>query len=691
MKYLIFLTLICLPLISSISQNKESHEVKMLARREDGRVLLRWATTSPSSWLKGNTYGYTLEKFVIARNGKRLTVPENKNTDIKTFFKPESLESWKSIVASDDYAAILAQALYGDGFNVESNNNSDDQLLQIINQSRESEQRFAFGLFAADMSFKASLKAGIGYIDTNIKNNEDYYYRITSKVPSKILEIKSGGAYVKIEDNIKLPKPINLFSVPKDKTILLTWEYELFKNLYVGYFVERSENGIDFQQLHRQPLVNMNDSERSKLSKMQYLDTIPKNDKKYYYRVKGVTSFGEQSPYSEIVSNVGYKKLEAVPHITSHKFYKSGDVEINWEFNKKVEPDIQYFTLNRSEKDKGKYKVLKKNINKNKRSIIVKELLSSNYFTISAIGKHDQKTTSLTAFVQPVDTIPPKPPIGLESKIDTTGVVKIRWNPNLEKDILGYRIFRAHTEKEEYIQLTISPNLETFFEDKVALKSLNTQVFYKVVAVDQRYNMSDFSKPLIVEKPDVIPPSSPIFYEYKVLGKSVLIKWKKSTSSDVKLYRLFRKDDTNNNWDVIAELIPSQKITEWEDTSIQSKTKYTYAIFAEDRSGLVSEPSTPITITTKPFRNKSIIKSFNGYADRTQNSIVLKWKSEISVKEYTLYRSKNNGVFSLYRQGLIGAEDFIDTKINPNNEYHYSLKAIDTDGNIEFKKTTVNY
>ncbi len=690
MKHLIFLILLLLPFHASISQIKESHEVKVLARRQDNRILLRWATTTPTSWVKGNTYGYQLEKFVIARNGERLAIPENKSDDIKVLFQPDPLESWKSIVESNDYAAILAQALYGKGFNVESSNNSNDQLLQIINQSRESEQRFAFGLFAADMSFKASLKAGIGYIDTNTKNNEDYYYRVTSKVPSSILEIKSGGTYVKIKDRTKLPKPIDLFSVPKDKTILLTWEYELFKSLYVGYFVERSENGIDYTPLHKKPLVNMNDSEKSKFSKMQYLDTIPQNDKKYYYRVKGVTSFGEYSPYSEVESNSGYKKLNDVPHITSHKFYKSGDVEINWEFNKKAETDIQYFTLNRSIKDKGKYKILKERINKNERSIIVKELLPSNYFTISAIGKHNQKTSSLPAFVQPIDSIPPNPPIGLEAQIDTTGIVKIRWNPNLEKDILGYRIFRAHTEEEEYIQLTVSPNLEAAFEDKVELKSLNNRVYYKVVAVDQRYNMSEYSEPLIVEKPDLIPPSSPIFYEYKVLEKSVLVKWKNSSSPDIKLYRLLKKD-TSNNWSIVTELGVRKGISEWEDTSVKSSTKYTYTIFAEDESGLISQPSTPITITTKAFSNGNIIKSFNGYADRTHKSIVLKWKSELSVKEYTLYRSKNNGVFSLYRQGLSNIGDFIDNRISPNNEYHYSLKAIDIDGNIEFKKTTVNY
>lgn len=688
MKYIIQIIMIFISL-SLFSQNN-SHEIKVLSRRQKDRILLRWATTTPSSWLKGNKYGYRIEKYVISKDGKRLPVPI-KSTINEAIRIPEPLQNWEKIALSNDYAAILAQALYGEGFSVESNNNSDDALLKIINQSRESEQRFAFGLFAADMNFEAAKKAGIGFVDTNIKENENYYYKIISLVPDKVLKIKSGGVFVKT-DKKDLPKPIDLFAVPQDRTVVLTWEYKLFKNLYVGYFVERSENGIDFKALHKQPLVNMNDQEKSRFSKMQYLDTIPSNNKKYYYRVKGITSFGEVSLPSDVKSALGFKKLEATPHITSYKLLKDGSARINWEFDEIAEKEISSFELNQSDKDQGNYKALIKEIQKKTRTLIIKNIEPSNYFTISAIGNNNQKTTSLSAFVQTIDSIPPKPPVGLEAIIDTTGVVNIKWGANLEKDLLGYRVFRAHTDKEEYVQLTISPTQEISFKDHVQLENLNSKVFYKVVAVDQRFNMSDFSEVLVVIKPDVIPPSPPVFSEYKVLTNSILLKWIKSSSDDVKLHRIFRKKiDSQQKWKLVTEIPIENDKKEWQDKSVSSKIKYKYAIFAEDYSGLISDPSTPITVTTKAFNKEGIIKSFKGSADREQKNITLNWTSNIKIQEYVLYKSKNKGVFTLYRQGLKSNMEIIDTKINPNNDYEYSLKAMDIQGNIEFKKIIVNY
>ncbi len=671
------------------SQEQDRNAVKVLSRFNGEEVKLRWAVTSPSAWLKANKFGYIIERVTLKKDGVRVVNPETKKlTDVPVL--PLPLTEWEQIATTNDYAAILAQALYGESFTVEGANNQDG-LMQIINKAREVEQRFAFGLFAADMNFDAAVKAGLGYVDRDIVKGEEYLYRIKTQIPNEILDVDEGVTIIKINEIEKLPKPIDLNSVGQDKSILLSWEYELFKNLYVAYFVERSEDGSNFQRLNKEPLVNMNDRPDSKVKKMIYIDSIAQNDKKYQYRVIGVSSFGEESEPSETTAASGFKKLEAVPHIKTHKLTADGGAEIVWEFKKEAENEITSFELNSGPTVKGPFKILQKGIPVNKRNVSVKKLEPSNYFSISAIGKNNQKTTSLTAFVQTIDSIPPIPPVGLQASIDTTGVVNIAWAKNLENDLLGYRVFRANIEKEEYSQLTISPISIENFTDHVQLKSLNAKVFYKVVAVDKRYNMSDFSEVLVVKKPDIVPPASPVFSSYKIEDGKVILQWIPSNSEDVAAHKLFRKslNNTETDWELIFSATNEEIYT---DTSLKSSQRYRYAIFAEDESGLLSEPATPITLTAKGSKEiPKLIKRATGIADRVNNKIDLSWALADQVAELLIYKAKNEEKPVLLRQYSAKIQVFEDSKVNPGNVYTYTFKALDNSGNTEFKKEVITY
>lgn len=680
----------CLSTFYAQTAITDEQKVAVLVRQLEGKVRIRWAPTTPSAWLKANTYGYIVKRFTLSRDGVRLSAPEEKL--MEAIVKPAPLVSWEKIATENDYAAILAQALYGEGFMVGNTNGDDDVLLKIINQSREAEQRFAFGLFAADMNFEAAVKAGLGFEDATVVKGEEYLYRIETKVPKEILDIKRGSAILKMEDKIgKLPAPVDLFVKGEDKTILISWDNQLFRDLYVGYFVERSDDGITFKRLNKSPLVNMNDKLDKPANRMLFTDTITQNNKKYHYRVIGVTSFGENSPPSKVSVQSGIKKLEAFPRIKNARLTANGNAQIEWEFSKEAEKQITSFQLNRADKDRGSYELLIKDIAVFKRKLIVKNLNPSNYFTISAIGNNNQKTTSNSAFVQTIDSIPPIPPSGLEATIETTGVVKLKWKPNLEKDMLGYRVFRAHIEMEEYVQLTISPIPEQEFVDTIKLKSLNSKVFYKVVAVDERFNMSDFSEPLMLKKPDIVPPTSPVFSSYKVTDGKVLLQWIASSSNDVESHKLYRKtlSDQTAAW---QEIYKTTKNTAYEDSDVSAQKKYRYAIFAEDQSGLISQPSSPITVTAKgSATTPQLIKRTSGVANREKGEIALGWTLAETVKHLTIYKAKNDDSPSLYREFSFRKESFLDQNINPGNTYSYTLKAIDNFGYIVYEKIKVTY
>ncbi|MEQ8924768.1 MAG: hypothetical protein RLO81_03080, partial [Fulvivirga sp.] len=68
--------------------------VRILSKIKNDTVLLRWAPTDAVSWQLGNKYGYSIEKYIISRNGERLNIPE-RQTITSEPIKPLPLEQWE--------------------------------------------------------------------------------------------------------------------------------------------------------------------------------------------------------------------------------------------------------------------------------------------------------------------------------------------------------------------------------------------------------------------------------------------------------------------------------------------------------------------------------------------------------------------------------------------------------------------
>lgn len=671
-----------------LAQEKEkTPQVQLISRVQNDQILLRWAVDEAVAWQKTNSNGYILEKYLFSRDGNRLSQPE------KLWAKPikaDPLETWQDIVMSNDYAAIIAQALYGESFAVEG---EEGELASIVNMVQELEQRFSMALLAADMNFEAAVKAGWGYTDTEVQPNEVYVYRIKSALPQEQLAVKSSSTLAGLKDYEPLPAPIDLQGIFGDKNVVLTWEYALFKSIYTSYNLERSEDGKTFTPLNKEPLVNLNDKPNAPAKRMYYIDSLAQNDKTYYYRVRGISPFGEQGTYSDTISGQGRPTLPYSPRIYDYKFTEQpNQVRIQWEFPKEGEAIIEKFQLNQAGRDAGPYKVVIDNIPVTKREVLFSELDPSNYFTITAVGTTpNQHKTSFSTLIQPIDSIPPTTPVELEGKIDSLGIVRFKWKQNEEKDILGYRVFRGFTEKEEGSQLTVSPIEINKFVDTVEIKNLNSKVYYQVVAVDMRFNHSNKSEVLVLEKPDVIPPTAPVFSNYKIEQGEVKLTWIPSSEEDA-THILSRKNITDDSaWEAIYTV--TDTIQSYTDTDVEADKKYRYSIKAVDKSGLESLASTPITIEVIDLSLPDLIKEINYNLSREENYIELFWRADdTSIAEYTIYKQINDTAPTTWRIVPVSIKRLVDEAVNPNQTYTYFLKAtLSTGGYSQLKKLVINY
>jgi len=653
----------------SVSEKKI--EIQVIARVQKNKILLRWAVNDPLAWKKLNKYGYSLERYTVTRDNKTLEKPEK--LILAKVIKPEPLETWEKLIEVNDEAAIVAQALYGEDFAI----TGADNLQSIINLSEDMQQRFTFALYTADKDYEIAKKAGLGFEDLTPKQNEKYIYRISSNVPEAEMNIAYGGVFVSLKEYEPLPKPMDFTANFTDSSTMLSWNFKILAHEYGSYYVERSTDRKNFKRVTEKPYTSLN-QQNSSNNRIFYIDSIA-NNISYSYRIQGISAFGELGPYSEIVTGKAKKILKFVPHLTVKEFKDDTTVNLIWEFPEEGNSEISGFELNRSDEDEGKYTTVVKNIPAKSRNVIYNKLLGTNYFTLTAIGKNGSNRTSFAMLVQPVDSIPPSKPIGLKGVIDSLGVVKLTWTHNTEKDLLGYRVYKAYNPDEEYSQVTVSPSEPNTFEDKVVIKTLNSKVYYKIIAVDYRYNMSDFSEPLILKKPDLIPPASPAFTKYEIKDGSIFLEWANSASEDVAVHQLYRKENDQKDWALVFET--KNKEEKFQDKSVKDGSLYNYAIFAKDESNLVSNPSPGVNLLVPKYSVMPSVKGFFAQANKTTNTIDLSWEySNNEVDSFEIYKASDKDALQLIQIVVGKTKRLSDPTITINTTYKYGIRAVFKDG-----------
>jgi hypothetical protein len=694
-----FLFLFIFGLNFGYSQRKEQKElpvphIRLKAGVKKDAIALRWAVDEPVAWQKANKIGFQLKRYTLVRNGKTLSVPEQK--DLGKFLpKPE--KEWRKYVEENDNAAIVAQSLFGESFEVEMGEGKKDGIEGIINKSQEIDQRFAFALMAADLDFKVAELAGWAYVDKDAKPNEKYLYSVSINTDvSTSLLVEKGSAVAQLSDYQDLPKPLDFIGIFQDKTVLLAWEYLQLRDIYTSYFIEKSENGRDFKPLGDLPVMNMNDKDGKPAQGMTYADSLAQNNVQYSYRIRGKTIFGDYGPYSEIVSGAGKKAMEGAPMIKNFDVISDDLVKIEWEFPKESENQIVGFELLHSETDgQNTYKVVQKNISRNQRSIVTKNITPSNYFKIRAIGDNNQ-TESFSILVQLYDETPPAVPVGLTGKIDSTGIVRLEWKANTEKDLGGYHVFRGVQKGEEMMRLTPEMITKNTFEDKVALENLNSKVYYYVVSLDKRKNQSQPSEIIEIEKPDKVRPEAPVFAEYKLEDTGdITLKWHKSHSDDAVLYQLFRKDIDEPKAPVrkIYETKNIDTLYSYTDKQVENNKRYVYYLQAVDKSNLVSDKSLEITLRSNKIVPAAVITNLAGSTNGNKKMIELNWKNKSkNISEIIVYRQKGDEKPTLWGT-LSGKQEFLEDKIvSSGNVYTYYIKPMLENNQVaKTEKITINF
>lgn len=650
---------------------KES--IAVTARPSKDSITLRWAPLYSSVWHQANEKGYTITRFTMVRDGKALDQPE-KNIIINSL-QPLPLDAWEPLVKKNKYAAIAAQALYGDRFELDL---KQTDVFSIINKVRENEQRFSFALFSADISSEVAKASALWFTDKKAKHGEKYLYQVSiAGVPIDSLR---GSVFTSVDDAYTLPKPFGLAIEFKNQTASLRWNKNAV-GIYSAYIVERSADGKTYAPLSDVPSVTLSPTGKQETQYEYAVDSIPDTKVVYSYRVKGFTPFGDTGPPSDVVSGRGTPPVKSPPYIVSGLNLNNKTIMLSWEFDPVSNAGISGFSVERCDKPKGNFSTLEpKLLSPVTRKYEDKSPNQVNYYRITAHGLDNELYESHIYYAQLIDSIPPGIPSGLKATIDGKGKIQLSWTANSDNDIFGYRIYRANSKSEEMSQLTSAPIVQNVFQDSVNIKTLNKYVYYSVMAIDRNQNHSMPSQKLQVALPDIIKPQPPVILPVKNGETGVKLSWMPSASQDVKQYDVYRKADKSEVtvWQKIATLPEvTDSIISYIDKSVENKKVYYYTVVAVDKSNLESDPASAVIGEKIDNQLQAAVQWNQPRILKEKNQAELSWRyDKENVKFFRIYKAEGTNPDILYRS-LPGT----DTKklvdlLTPGKHYRYRIVAV---------------
>jgi uncharacterized protein len=278
------------------------------------------------------------------------------------------------------------------------------------------------------------------------------------------------------------------------------------------------------------------------------------------------------------------------------------------------------------------------------------------------------------------DITPPAVPTKLSGSMTKNGVAQLKWSANAEKDLKGYRVFKSNKPTDEFVEITRSILSDPSYSDTINTNVLNKKVYYKVVAVDKSFNVSEYTPYLVMTKPDVVAPAPPLFTKTEIVDGKINLEWENSVSDDVARYVLLRRSKLDTTSVKILEWQASDNRKKMEDNSVVSGQLYRYTLSAFD-----SADNKGSTVSRDIFYETGIrnaVTALKATADRESKVITLQWQNGSKADRVFVYRKKNDEPFILYQSLEGNVESFKDTgrNIPINNVYVYKLQLSFKDG-----------
>jgi len=563
-------------------------------------------------------------------------------------------------------------------------------------RQQKADEDFEYAVFVLSSVREAEVAEALGlsFIDEDVEPDKSYTYRVNlvGSVPLYTV-VPAPFTIEAIVDEENFTNEIYFFE--GDTEINFAWAET--ENLS-GYFVERMGPGEkNFTRLNEAPLYNLSGQLDYAEARGSYRDENLENYQTYQYRFYANTLFGERVLVDELEAMPRDRTPPGQPFLEKPEHVAPREVSITWEMNEVPAEDLMGFAVARSNQPEGDFGLIHGSLlDKNTRSFTDTSFVSGdrNYYVVQAVDTAFNVSSSLPVSVMLIDTVPPVQPVFESGTIDSTGVVTLTISKNEERDLMGYRIFRANDPEHEFSVIdenfveidTLSHEIQLVFTDTVTLNSLTPSIYYRTKALDFNYNQSPFSDIMQIERPDTIPPTTPVFKRVINRTDEVELHFALSESKDVVAQQLYRKEDMEAPWEFYAGLETTQQI--FVDSLAEQGTTYYYSLRAQDNSGLYSGYAKPVYGKAYDDGVRPTVTELT--LDVEENTVTLNWNYEQMDENtfFVIYKTDAQGRLRSHRRS---DELNFSEPLNTEEEVGYAVKTHTTDGGQSVMSEEVVY
>lgn len=618
--------------------------------------------------------------------------------------EPYDSATWAPYFPTEDSYALLAAGVVHGALEI-----SPDVGFAL--KGKQENSVFGMTLISADLSRLAANGLGLRFVDTNVEKGKNYSYTVyiadsLSQVPFEKLSQEeqqkrtfravnqdpTGSSLLEYEGIMEEKEVIGLATQSLDHEIQLHWPVKA--NRFTGFLIERSpDGGKTYELITQRPFMGTTfdkvmDTLGTLVEHYRFRDSVEFNYHTYTYRVRGVDAFADESLPAEIKGMAIDQTDPFVPLMKTAEFNEeSGNIKVTWTYPD-VPDDFESMSIQYGFSAGGEYKEL--NQLEVQDTVYVHQVLPleyAHYFRIAVIDTNGRKAYSDHIFTHVPDTVRPVRVTGLKAVIDSTGTVMLSWDNSHEEDntFKGYRVYYANSKRHEFSQLTNEASPASSYTYRIPLDNLTESIFYKVQAVDQSFNLSQFSEIVEAKKPDTIPPVAPVFHTPRVSETEIILYWEPSSSNDVVNHKLMR---ISGEGDTLSRNIPDNEQTSYSDTEVEKGKSYNYILFAQDDDGMTSKPSFPVGARLVDKKMLEPVEELQARYNKNSKEVKVTWKSDIDDEDarFVIYRNLNDEKVKRYE--MVDSKTFKET-VRQKGTYYYAIRVIKKDGSKSVLSDTV--
>jgi uncharacterized protein len=526
-----------------------------------------------------------------------------------------------------------------------------------------------------------------------------YVYGIEPVILPGMSQVRAMNVIV-VNDSVPapIPAPRKPEVISRSTHIEISW----IRDFNTGFFIEKSVNGGgSFQQINHRPFAaGIPDGRETRVTsyeamvKLQMLKTHhiyhdeAAEGQHVSYRIRGLNPFGELTPWSD-TSTIFVEPLIRIgsPLLSSTETIDNKYIRLSWDY----EGDTTFlagYLVYVSSSPRTDFTLLTPDLLPVTQRWFTDSLASRrsfNYYRVASIGTDGSQKESYPAVGVLNDESPPPPPTGLRGKIYDDGTLEVMWDPSKAEDIKGYKVLHANDSSHNFVPYSGYALPPTIFLTQIPLKTLTRNLYIRVIAQDLAGNLSELSELLVLERPDVVPPTTPRILKSEVDRGAVTMVWTASSSSDVAGYYIWKREEHQEEWQMLKYMESSEALGQFvvSDQLPETGLYYLYAAEAVDGRGNSSGLSGTVSFKAPKSFTANVPIELHASFDPTNFQCRLKWTcTPVGDHHFVVTRGLNGEEPSEYRSVNQGIKEFADNRIGKGMELTYSVYIIFKDGRV---------